>query len=985
MKHRLEQHTSKLYTIAMFMIFLVTTIPFVSAQNAQQTAAVQNTANDTEPPEITYFTIYPATTAASAVEFEYEAQDFGAKGESTQCSGIQKVEFYDAQTKQTITTANAEKNDCIVEDKLAYTPTRAGKQTICAVAQDYTGKRSTPKCAELNSVQQAPEPQKTEFSIKGAPTEFASKDGTTVDLKLLFEDASIIDIDATKVNVEKITGVPNDWRDALKTDQNTVTVPSITTAKNFECKITLDITDNFGNNAKKEIQCELKIDTDAPTPTSLDSELQDTDGFNLVSTQGKTKIIATINEKGIGFAQNKKVYLDLSQINNNANAQADKCEKNTKTDLWQCEWQVKATAKKGVHTIKILSDSEDDFGNKFTKDLKQDVDVTDTTLSILDVQYAPEFPTEQDELTIITSVPAQASKPIVTVDASEITANKAKKNAECELDASATRCTATFTNLLASAGEKQVTITVQDSKGNKQQTAKKIQIFEAETKTKDYFSFGGATIRPTRGIDRKTATITQYPVFVTINWLAKETDLEIATQTINCDEKYLATAPEINGKDTKRPTIFFRTTTDVSDVKEDSIKIKCTADLTIKKGKALYKKPETKEFTLTVPLYNTPLGTVGENIERTINQTTEQIKALGKKIDDVESTNRALGKSYGLLLFFLQMLTFFINLAVMVVATLIKLLDVLPKDFVEKTWNRMCTPTMKATRVILILASGGTLYSFMGMDSWLTSSIWMSAMIYSCKLCPTTKLSSDLLLTGEVATKLVGQYTPATLESAGAATQTKTLRPVGETLADENTINVAKIASVGSGAYLALQEQKGKPTQIQAAIDYEWEPKKSLPVAQNCFCLNGIEYNLRKEQQIMCIYKKCVKEHAKKGLPITNCGRALTEQNCMYVESAAWKLAGGKQTTEAITSAVTNIIGLQPLNSGPEHACTPTSPPSLDDLCKGSVNNAQQMNQCGITNALSILQEMNFFAEKKQMWDLYNAELEGKDNCATEE
>lgn len=919
---------------AIFIILLICSIPVVMAQQN----SVPEQIVDTEAPELRYFTIYPTATAMEAVEFSYEVYDYGNNGDSSKCSGVQKVEFKNKYSGQIVATRAGEQGDCVMQETFDYSPTDAGEQTICATAIDYAGIQSEQKCAGLNVVWHVPDVEKVEFFDANGEVSFVGSKATTLGLKLFFSDAELVDTVLTRVNVEKLTGVSDDWRNVYKSDSNTLLVENIDVKPDFSCKIIAAITDIFGNSAEKEIQCALAVDTTAPIPTAIKTELQDIEGAYLVSNKANAKITAIIDEQGIGFARQKNVYLDLSQLGGRTRVQADVCEEIN--HWWECEWDVIAAAKKGGYTITLLDDSEDDLGNKFAKGLKQEIDVTDNVLKILDTQYAPEFPTEADEFMIMVSIPADVAKPKVTIDASEITRNKQKNiNAECEKDANALRCTALIKNLVAVDAGKKVTITVIDAQGFVQRAEKDIQIFETEPKIKDFFSFGGVTIRPINGIDRRTATVTEYPIFASVRWTPKPDarNVQILSQSVNCDDKYLTTTPEVINAASKRPVIFFKTTTDVSDIGADLLKIDCSASLIIKKDKVVFKRPETKAFTLKIPIYNSPLGSISETVEKKLKQIEQEINDFDGEIKKLENVNSALGKIVGIGQMIIQIATIMSHLLIFVLAVLVEL-DFLPGDIVDKAWNNFCVPY---SRFMAFTRGGWALGSLA--DSVASASdidayglFKTTAFLYTCQLCRHT----DAIF----------------FPFAGAVGDIKTW----------------------------INGKEGRPTTVDVTLLKEWEPKKSIHVAQNCYCPNAIEYNLRKERQLKCIYRSCIKEHAKKGLQYTNCDRTYKEQNCLYVEGAAWKLAGGAALAWLISNSVMQIINSFPTTKYSDDWNDMCSPTMNQDWCT-SVAAGEAGARCSAESAMQLLSETDFFRGNRFNWDRYDGEIEGNDYCAQDE
>lgn len=931
---RSQLHTFTTLIVAM----LICSIPIAVAQQNSIPSAQQ----DTAPPEIKYFTIFPTTTSTLPAEFSYQAADYGSDGSLEYCSGVKKIEFFDKQTGKIIATRTGERDDCVIEETFEYLPTEEGQQTICAKATDYQNIQSNEECAQLNVIKHAPEIKKIEFFDSQSTLNSVKKDGSLVSIRLFFEDANLIDTESTEINVEKITETKDDLRRSYKAEGNTIIIPDILTAQNFECKIKTKITDIFGNFEQKETACDLTIDDKQPIPLALKTDLQDIENAYVVSKTSTTTITAEFEETGIGFERQKNVYIDLENVAGNARQQADDCQKTAKG--WECNWNVAATAPKGGYTITLLADSEDDYGNKITSQIKQDVDVVEGNVQILDVQYAPQFPTEEDEISIMISLNADVAEPKATIDASAITKNKQKINAECDKDGDALRCNAKIKNLQASDEPQEITVIVQDAQGNKKETATKIQVFETEPKTKDYFNFGGAIIQPTNGIDRKTATITEYPIFASLKWNPKETskDIKIAAQTIQCDQKYLATTPEVTGQDSTRPTLFFKTTTDVSDILEDSIKIPCTANLIIKKGNVVYKKAETKNFALTIPLYNNPLGSVSETIQKKIDETTGQIKSFDERINDWEEINHAIGKLAGIGQTIAQ-IDAMMAAAADIAWIIAVIIDVFAPGAGDSKWAGFCNPYTYYNIATKVALWSPTYFPILPQQP-----LKLAAFISSCQMC---RHSGSLVI------------------------------PFSGAIGDITT---------------TIDGQEGKPTQIDPTLLYEWDPKKSIHVAQNCYCPNAIEYNLRKEKQLKCIYKNCIKEHAKKGLPLSNCDQTLKEQTCLYVDSAAWKLAGGAALAKLIQQMIANLLETLPIGvmgAAWGAVCDPLlgywgitygTKWAYWEGCRNMAN-APFLLACSTWAGIHELVETDFFAGNQFDWDKYDAEIEGNDYCAQED
>ena len=74
--------------------------------------------------------------------------------------------------------------------------------------------------------------------------------------------------------------------------------------------------------------------------------------------------------------------------------------------------------------------------------------------------------------------------------------------------------------------------------------------------------------------------------------------------------------------------------------------------------------------------------------------------------------------------------------------------------------------------------------------------------------------------------------------------------------------------------------------------DYDYSVYKSLDVAYSVGCIPGILYNYKKERQIKCLYRRCLRDRAASGLSTAECDDLYKIRECVYVESAALKGIG---------------------------------------------------------------------------------------------
>ncbi|MBD3259977.1 hypothetical protein GF371_05115 [Candidatus Woesearchaeota archaeon] len=110
-------------------------------------------------------------------------------------------------------------------------------------------------------------------------------------------------------------------------------------------------------------------------------------------------------------------------------------------------------------------------------------------------------------------------------------------------------------------------------------------------------------------------------------------------------------------------------------------------------------------------------------------------------------------------------------------------------------------------------------------------------------------------------------------------------------------------------------QDMGRATTYQATFDdtfveseFTWDPFRSIHYAEACVCHRGMVYNWKKEKEITCAYRNCVKKHMLLGLPASSCDDMYREQECLYVDSAEYKLHGFNFWENFIEAAIETVI-----------------------------------------------------------------------------
>ncbi len=902
---------------------------------------------DEYPPSIISFTL-PATTASGALPVQIHAQDFAEQlGDTTLCSGISSIKLFLQENNKTVLEKTFPEETCTIEETLLYIhESRALSEqfTLCAEATDALGQTSTPSCQALTYDREPPKLA----SLTLHPTSALSSTGGTRSIGLTLLDASPLDTSNIIVNLENITGT-KDLRTPNRKEGNTYFIDNIFFSPTTQCGIALTATDALGNILQTQKTCTLIIDDEGPDPLVLKTNVLDPDGGYLISTE-HAKIIADITETGAGLSPHN-VFLNLYPITGESKKQADSCTQ-TSSALWRCTWEnLTITSAQGAYSLELLSSSTDDLGNTFQRNLKEDMDVAPLFVGISDIQHAPANPSNTDILVFSFFVTPLEIQPAVWVNTSAITADGRLQQARCTPSTDKWQCTLTLTNLKPTEQPELIEFVLSNEQGYTTTTTYPIHIYEANPAQQDFFTITGVRMHPKTGIDRKVASTITAPLVLQPYISTRDEQVEIIAQTVLCNETFLAETPQLITEKSKTPLILLKLDPVIAEEPDNIIKMNCYATLYAKKQNTIYTTPELENFTIKIPLYNNPLGTINESTQQRINSINAHIENLEEEIQTWSKANNVLGKLAGIGETIAQV-DATLSTTNLVVAGVSQALMTLGKAY-------MTLPHPGA------MAYGAFIYGI-GETMWGVG----------CNLYGLFHLSILLGIWKPGPPLTLDQPLP---KLAALVNSCQLCRHTGL-----YTIPVNKI----TGPIIAdIDETKGIPTTTEQFTQYLWEPQRSIHVASLCLCPQGIEYNLKKERQLSCIYRNCIKEHAKQGLPLTNCDKAYTEQNCLYIESAGWKVGGGNNLAKIFARMYTNLLAekLPELMLGLawKAACDPFKGFLVPEAYRCGVEPifSEELLACSTLSIAPMLLESRFLQGNQFEWDQYNTELLGEDYC----
>ena len=340
------------------------------------------------------------------------------------------------------------------------------------------------------------------------------------------------------------------------------------------------------------------------------------------------KIIVEI-ENGAGF-NDKNVFLNLRNINDEVNVRADEC---TEEELWRCYWndvEVKRVSR-GVWGVSVNTpDSVDDSGNEVTGELSADLTV-DTEIPIVGaISTSPERPVGGGAIEF--SFQVRDDSPITTsIDSSSISAASVSEKT-CNSDE---ECVITVDNVFSGYRVENVQITVEDAAGNKRVKSVSVTIYGTGGEgTPDLFSIRGRGVRVIPSlIDKDVASQLPLRVFVSVP-LKKASGADAISKSADCSEMgdyILEDHPDLMSEDSLNPYIPLMINP-YADFSGESLPIKCKLILQVRDRFNVYEKSEEENIEAEIELYENALGDVTEAIAEKLESINKDIQKVDEKI-----------------------------------------------------------------------------------------------------------------------------------------------------------------------------------------------------------------------------------------------------------------------------------------------------------------------------------------------------------------
>jgi len=916
------------------------------------------------------------TTAIGPDNFTitYTIKDYAGTGTSG-CSGIKEISLFSGgSTVETITKTG----DCSASGTLKYEGDKfassSGPIKVCMQGIDMLGFEGDLYCKDMVADMDEPSPLSAILVEGDEKVDYLSLHTTSPDIIINISEShsgiDFVEADFSGVNsrynnkisssafdqegdiyLYKWTGIQIDPREDGKT-------------------IVVSGRDKAGNTFERSVNLEVIYDTTRPTPQLLTTLFHDEDEYYLRPDRNNLTLIMT--ESGSGFTEKLNVFLDLTEINGQNKVQANNCTTTT------CEWW-NIEVPGGIDGQKVWTrphqDSTDDAGNEFADltSFSLRVDMEKPKITNVQINSSSGFcPTHKDELILNISVlESLAYPPTILINTSEF--SDAPMTFTCKnelvnrLRSNNFTCIATITELKDYAMVRNLIVEASDNAGN----IGGYRILRAEicglntdpSESLGFVSVSAQDVIPSK-LDK--TLISSIPTLLFLKTSITTTGgASVLSKSISCytekDETINVDGSAFLLKEgTMNPLVGAYL---AGENEESYVDLYCNVSTKIKVGDQVYKNPEINTIKKRIPLQGEALGKISDSIQDKLDDLDDDMEDIDEDIEKYEnlnsflsmlcSTSETLATMDAVLSVIITVL-YWVFFASFNTARAIPVDGTAAEDGVATLWTTVCTFMSSVWHWIKkwIWPPGTGAANF----PYSLTMMKYGCIIYSCRFCTGMDITGMTSTSGKVG----GQW------------------------------------GFGTGS--------GKPNELGSVNIDGWDPYKSIHVSRSCFCLPGIIYNLKKAKQIKCIKKSCLRDNAKAGLPTTICEQAYKQNQCLYVDGAAWKIAGQKGLSQFISNFISFIMTSIPIfGAGAiwEFAmCPDVADPILYDstimklICgekaapspsaMSPLNNpgsAMIVGGCMIAGGALQVAEVGALNENAFDWDKYTADLEGEDYC----
>ncbi|MDO8741007.1 MAG: hypothetical protein Q7J54_05550 [Candidatus Woesearchaeota archaeon] len=923
------------------------------------------------------------TNANSNISVTYSVTDTACADSSCtgKCSGIKEIKLYKYDAANLIETIPVNTADCSNEATISRAASLFnygnGSTQACLVAYDNIGQSSSLMCDVFIVDSSDPQISSLQILSNGEAVTYVGSSGVIADVSVQITDSGTgINANSVRAGFSQINPSYASLVYATATGGSCELVSGIyyCTWNSININATSGVSinfyaeDNAGNNGSATLTYSFMADSSAPSVTYIGTN-RSYGNLSYASGLYTGTVKAVITESGSGL-EKENVKLNFQDIGGATSVAATNCSSSAST--YTCTWDDIDFSAADISTEdekKIWVDSIKDSTENEAAGLtygKVKVDKTAPVISnIYNISSSGICATSNDELTFYAAVEDNSGiAPSFIVNASPISSLGDIIGSCVNISSSTWNCSAAVQSLYSTAIETTVNVYAKDFAGNDASAIAPVTICQLTDTTSppELVSSSVGTLIPSVGIDRRIVSQTYATIFVPLS-LTLQPNSEILSMDVdvgNCTSDYLAADPYVMNEFSTEPYVVFKISGDLSDV-DSPISIDCKLNLNMRNGNLIYAKPEVEEFSVSIPLYNNALGTVDDSVQDKLDSINSEIDDLEKDIEKWEQWNKWLGIIYGIagmLQRIDQILQAIKAIVWAILAVLYAIFGWCCATVLDGIWTAICNPITGYHSFMQVIWPTG----FKNIGP-LQAAFKIIGMIYTCKLCDFgTWVNIGL------------QSVPALKEGGGdvnVGNQFREQDPVSTRGTSDVTTAFGKIWSGGG----AVSNTVNYPVETGQWL---YDPYKSIHYAQACLCLPGYVYNLKKDRQIKCMYRSCIEDAAAQGLPTTNCELAYSERECLYVESAAYKLHGiAKQFFRNFLDLIWNNLPYMILGVAHFLACR-----HADFTC-GTIPTGGWNVACGISGVALAILDWEDVSDSPFSFDNYNPDLGGTDYCSS--
>jgi len=791
------------------------------------------------------------TQSQQSVSVDYTVKD--AAWEPTNynlCSGIKKIEFYDAAEK--LDEITLDETTCTYSDTIILPLPNSERITI--KAYDNFDQSSSSDSGDFEMDLNAPSIEENTFKIinKGIELDKFIKGGSySVDIEVLITEEQL-KAENVQISLSSLGGASNLTANSCikslskylcKWNAVDVSISSTTTAN-----IVITAEDDFGNVISKTISKSFSVDNSAPNVNSIKTEYT-SDGSNYIGLN-PTKITAEIAESGSGLTQ-KQIFMDLSSLNPSYGIkQADECVSSGST--WKCVWNEITTTQphNNIATISLIN-SNDDVGNQLTGITTTEIKIDKQKPTIIGKANV----TASSELVKPDNYFASGDDLVITLKVSDSTKIKAYadlsniKNddgfAEVEADCSNVgneyTCRWNAESIASGYLSTAITLNFYDAAMNQASASVPIIIYGKDTEENpNYWKVSSVDSMP-EALDRQTTPIINQRMYFDVRLKNRvgASILKMDLGECSGDTGYLNEDPELFNNVAGSTDPMFMIELKTTTAREDTLKINCTLNIVSLYGDKI-SNIEEESVPLEVNFYNMPLGEASQELK-------DKIEEIEKYWIDVEGS-----VNIGEILGYVKIAAKYSKLICNALGTINEIRAIWDILFGETTTAQVALIIFPPAQLAVTESNraqclGNSAYAI-GTDSIFQSQNKFCKFV-NCQLDPA--IASDQTYTSWIGTWNQG--------------------------VDEYT---SKVGGLG----LIELDRLGKDPSVYL------NSQDSIVGGIMTLCVPGIIYGIDKYRQIQCMYADCLATSINTGVPPDACDKMKSYAECKFVTGELFQL-----------------------------------------------------------------------------------------------